>query len=90
MVRKRDMVFNDMASELGENVKNGPIQGMLLEHDLGRRFVGYWGKPPYANMRMGTWIQRWISSPMPSAMPPYCRIILPRRTMCCINSLRPI
>lgn len=40
--KEEDMLFNDMASELGENVKNGPIQGMLLEHDLGRRFVGYW------------------------------------------------
>ena len=41
--------------------------------------MGYWGS--FTQHENGDRIQRWISSPMPSAMPPYCRIILPRRTM---------
>lgn len=37
--KEENMLFVDMGNDLGEPVKNGPIQGMLLEHNMGRRFV---------------------------------------------------
>ncbi|SJZ55577.1 hemerythrin domain-containing protein [Garciella nitratireducens] len=37
--KEEDMLFVDMGNDLGEPIKNGPIQGMLVEHDMGRRFV---------------------------------------------------
>lgn len=38
--KEEDMLFIDMSKELGTDIKNGPIQGMLIEHDLGRRYIG--------------------------------------------------
>ncbi len=38
--KEEDMLFIDMSKELGNDIKNGPIQGMLIEHDLGRRYIG--------------------------------------------------
>lgn len=37
--KEEDMLFLEMAEDLGDAVKTGPIQGMLLEHDLGRKYV---------------------------------------------------
>lgn len=37
--KEEDMLFKDMSNELGETMKNGPIQGMLIEHDLGRMYI---------------------------------------------------
>lgn len=37
--KEEDMLFADMSNELGEAIKVGPVQGMLIEHDMGRRFV---------------------------------------------------
>lgn len=41
-MKEEDMLFVDMGKDLGEPIKNGPIQGMLVEHDIGRRFVRLW------------------------------------------------
>jgi hemerythrin-like domain-containing protein len=37
--KEEDMLFKDMAEELGDVMKTGPIQGMLIEHDLGRMYI---------------------------------------------------
>jgi len=37
--KEEDMLFKDMADELGDAVRTGPIQGMLIEHDLGRMYI---------------------------------------------------
>ncbi|MBX4261448.1 hemerythrin domain-containing protein [Clostridium estertheticum] len=34
------ILFKKMGDVLGERVTNGPIMGMLVEHDLGRLFIG--------------------------------------------------
>ena len=36
--KEEDKLFNIMA-EINESVKNGPIMGMLMEHDLGRMYI---------------------------------------------------
>lgn len=36
--KEEEKLFNIMA-EINENVKNGPIMGMLMEHDLGRMYI---------------------------------------------------
>ncbi|SET67952.1 Hemerythrin-like domain-containing protein [Natronincola peptidivorans] len=37
--KEEDILFDKMSSELGTAIKQGPIFGMLAEHDLGRLFV---------------------------------------------------
>ena len=37
--KEEDILFEKMSTELGPAIKNGPIFGMLSEHDLGRLFV---------------------------------------------------
>ena len=37
--KEEEILFKKMSEELGEVVKNGPIFGMLSEHDLGRLFI---------------------------------------------------
>lgn len=37
--KEEDILFDKMSSELGPAIKQGPIYGMLAEHDLGRLFV---------------------------------------------------
>jgi len=37
--KEEDLLFEIMSNELGEAIKNGPIYGMLAEHDLGRLFI---------------------------------------------------
>ncbi|SCY68950.1 hemerythrin domain-containing protein [Alkaliphilus peptidifermentans] len=37
--KEEDILFEVMSNELGENIKIGPIYGMLTEHDLGRLFI---------------------------------------------------
>jgi len=34
------ILFKKMGDALGERIANGPIMGMLVEHDLGRLFIG--------------------------------------------------
>ncbi|MCB2305404.1 hemerythrin domain-containing protein [Clostridium estertheticum] len=34
------ILFKKMGDILGERIANGPIMGMLVEHDLGRLFIG--------------------------------------------------
>ena len=34
------ILFKKMSEVLGERIANGPIMGMLVEHDLGRLFMG--------------------------------------------------
>jgi hemerythrin-like domain-containing protein len=34
------ILFKRMGDALGERIANGPIMGMLVEHDLGRLFIG--------------------------------------------------
>ena len=34
------ILFKKMSEILGERIANGPIMGMLVEHDLGRLFIG--------------------------------------------------
>ena len=34
------ILFKKMGEILGERIANGPIMGMLVEHDLGRLFIG--------------------------------------------------
>ena len=34
------ILFKKMSDVLGERIANGPIMGMLVEHDLGRLFMG--------------------------------------------------
>lgn len=34
------ILFKKMGEVLGERIANGPIMGMLVEHDLGRLFIG--------------------------------------------------
>ncbi|MBU3184674.1 hemerythrin domain-containing protein [Clostridium estertheticum] len=34
------ILFKKMGDVLGERIANGPIMGMLVEHDLGRLFIG--------------------------------------------------
>jgi hemerythrin-like domain-containing protein len=36
--KEEKKLFNIM-SEINENIKNGPIMGMLMEHDLGRMYI---------------------------------------------------
>lgn len=37
--KEEDMLFKDMDAELIDKIGNGPVQGMLIEHDWGRGFV---------------------------------------------------
>jgi hemerythrin-like domain-containing protein len=37
--KEEEILFKKMSEELGDAIKNGPIFGMLSEHDLGRLFV---------------------------------------------------
>ena len=37
--KEEEILFKKMSDELGDAVKNGPISGMLIEHDLGRLFI---------------------------------------------------
>ena len=37
--KEEDRLFNIMSEELGSEVKNGPIMGMLVEHDFGRAHI---------------------------------------------------
>lgn len=37
--KEEDMLFKDMDAELTDKIGNGPVQGMLIEHDWGRGFV---------------------------------------------------
>ncbi|MBU5677109.1 hemerythrin domain-containing protein [Alkaliphilus sp. MSJ-5] len=37
--KEEEILFEKMSSELGPAIKQGPIFGMLAEHDLGRLFV---------------------------------------------------
>lgn len=37
--KEEDMLFVDMSKELSGVIGNGPIQGMLIEHNSGRNFV---------------------------------------------------
>ena len=37
--KEEEILFKKMSEELGDVVKNGPIFGMLTEHDLGRLFI---------------------------------------------------
>ncbi len=37
--KEEEILFKKMSDELGDAVKNGPIFGMLTEHDLGRLFI---------------------------------------------------
>ncbi|AKL94248.1 hypothetical protein CACET_c07380 [Clostridium aceticum] len=37
--KEEDILFEKMSSELGTAIKQGPIYGMLAEHDLGRLFI---------------------------------------------------
>lgn len=37
--KEEDMLFADMSSELQASIGEGPIQGMLIEHNLGRGFM---------------------------------------------------
>ncbi|MDR5659421.1 hemerythrin domain-containing protein [Serpentinicella sp. ANB-PHB4] len=37
--KEEDILFDKMSAELGVEIKNGPIYGMLAEHDLGRLFI---------------------------------------------------
>lgn len=36
--KEEKKLFNVM-SEINENIKNGPVMGMLMEHDLGRMYI---------------------------------------------------
>jgi len=37
--KEEDILFEVMSAELGPAIKQGPIYGMLAEHDLGRLFI---------------------------------------------------
>ena len=37
--KEEDILFKKMSQELGERIANGPIYGMIAEHDLGRLFM---------------------------------------------------
>lgn len=37
--KEEDILFEKMSKELGEAIRQGPIYGMLAEHDLGRLFI---------------------------------------------------
>lgn len=37
--KEESMLFKDMANELSDMIGEGPIRGMLIEHDYGRSFV---------------------------------------------------
>lgn len=37
--KEEDILFEKMSEELGQAIKQGPIYGMLAEHDLGRLFI---------------------------------------------------
>lgn len=37
--KEEDILFQVMSEQLGERVKNGPIMGMLVEHDMGRLYI---------------------------------------------------
>lgn len=37
--KEEDILFEKMSDELGPAIKQGPIYGMLAEHDLGRLFI---------------------------------------------------
>lgn len=37
--KEETILFKKMSDELGERIANGPIYGMLAEHDLGRLFM---------------------------------------------------
>lgn len=38
-LKEEDQLFNRMESEMDQRLKDGPVLGMLVEHDLGRRFI---------------------------------------------------
>jgi hemerythrin-like domain-containing protein len=37
--KEEDLLFKKMGQELGKHIKNGPVMGMMLEHDLGRHYM---------------------------------------------------
>lgn len=38
-VKEEDILFDKMSSHLGPAIQQGPVYGMLAEHDLGRLFI---------------------------------------------------
>ncbi|MFZ5627326.1 MAG: hemerythrin domain-containing protein [Bacillota bacterium] len=38
-MKEEDQLFNRMEGEMDQRLKDGPVLGMLVEHDLGRRFI---------------------------------------------------
>jgi hemerythrin-like domain-containing protein len=37
--KEETILFEIMSREMGEGVEKGPVRGMLVEHDLGRRYI---------------------------------------------------
>ncbi|CAH2214687.1 hemerythrin domain-containing protein [Tepidibacter aestuarii] len=37
--KEEEVLFKKISEELGEKIKNGPIYGMLAEHDMGRLYI---------------------------------------------------
>lgn len=37
--QKEEKKLFNLMSEINENIKNGPVMGMLMEHDLGRMYI---------------------------------------------------
>ncbi|WP_099189358.1 hemerythrin domain-containing protein [Tepidibacter mesophilus] len=37
--KEEEILFKKISDELGEKIKNGPIYGMLAEHDMGRLYI---------------------------------------------------
>ncbi|WPC42455.1 hemerythrin domain-containing protein [Clostridium sp. JS66] len=37
--KEENILFDLLSNQLGEKIKNGPIMGMLVEHDLGRLYM---------------------------------------------------
>lgn len=37
--KEENILFDLLSKQLGEKIKNGPIMGMLVEHDLGRLYM---------------------------------------------------
>lgn len=37
--KEEELLFSKMGEELGENIKNGPLLGMLIEHDQARLYM---------------------------------------------------
>lgn len=37
--KEENILFDTMSKQLGDRIKNGPIMGMLVEHDMGRLYI---------------------------------------------------